>query len=64
MKVLRMWDSETDYLVDNIKPLLSKSDYPNLDKYFNINSKQKNEIINYLNRIYYDYPKWRKKGNI
>lgn len=35
MKVLRMWDSETDYLVDNIKPLLSKSDYPNLDKYFN-----------------------------
>ena len=36
----------------------------NLDKYFNINSKQKIEIINYLNRIYYDYPKWRKKGNI
>ena len=24
----------------------------------------KNEIINNLNRIYYDYPKWRKKGNI
>ena len=36
----------------------------NLDQYFNINNEQKNEIINYLNKIYYDYPKWQKKGNI
>ena len=46
------------------KVIARKAIITNLDQYFNINSKEKNEIINYLNKIYYDYPKWRKKGNI
>ena len=52
------------YQVQESKFKAKEAVIKNLDKYFNINSKQKNEIINYLNRIYYDYPKWRKKGNI
>ena len=52
------------YQVQESKSKAKEAILKNLDKYFNINSKQKNEIINYLNRIYYDYPKWRKKGNI
>lgn len=36
----------------------------NLDHFFDINSKEKNIIISYLNKIYYEYPKWCKKGNI
>lgn len=52
------------YQIQESKAVAREAILTNLDQYFNINSKQKNEIINYLNKIYYDYPKWRKKGNI
>lgn len=52
------------YQIQESKVMARNAILTNLDQYFNINSKQKNEIINYLNKIYYDYPKWRKKGNI
>lgn len=52
------------YQMQESKVIARKAIITNLDQYFNINSKRKNEIINYLNKIYYDYPKWRKKGNI
>ena len=52
------------YQVQESKSKAKEAILKKLDEYFNINSKQKNEIINYLNRIYYDYPKWMKKGNI
>lgn len=52
------------YQIQEGKDRARNAIYKGLENYFDINSKQKNEIINYLNRIYYDYPKWRKKGNI
>lgn len=52
------------YQLQESKSRAKESILKNLDKYFEINSKEKNIIINYLNKIYYDYPKWRKKGNI
>ena len=52
------------YQLQESKSRAKESILKNLDRYFEINSKEKNIIINYLNKIYYDYPKWRKKGNI
>ena len=52
------------YQLQESKLRAKESILKNLDRYFEINSKEKNIIINYLNKIYYDYPKWKKKGNI
>lgn len=52
------------YQIQESKLRAKESILKNLDNFFEINSKEKNIIINYLNKIYYEYPKWRKKGNI
>lgn len=46
------------------KKIAQKNVLSNMNYFFDNSSKEKREILSYLNKIYYDYPKWQKRGNI